>query len=252
MDLYNMEKISPKTRVTVIIPTYNEAENAPLITKAILGLNIEGLDILIADDDSPDGTGKIVDELSRSFPRKIYLLSRHGPRGLGAAYIDGFNWAFEHGSNYIIQMDADFSHSPEYISQMLETIPDYDLVIGSRYVSGGRLDERWGWHRKFLSWWANSVWVRFLLGLRTHDATSGFRCWNTDALKKINLGEIRSNGYAFLVEMCYLAEKSGLKIKEIPIYFRERDLGDSKMSLKEQIQSASRVLEIRQRYRKTN
>jgi len=237
------------SKTFIIIPTYNEAENLPLITADLFRLNIPELEIMVVDDGSPDGTGKLADQLTTQYTGKFHVMHRTGKLGLGTAYIQGITWALERGADYIIQMDADFSHSPSYIPQFLQLIPGRDLVVGSRYIAGGRLDERWGWGRRFLSWWANSVWIRILLGMRTKDATSGFRCWQATALKRIGLQNIRSSGYVFLVEMCYLAEKCGLKIEEIPIYFKERDLGESKMSLPIQLEAALRVLEIRRRYR---
>ena len=144
-------------------------------------------------------------------------------------------------------MDADFSHSPKDILRMLDLIDEYDVVVGSRYVKGGRTDETWGWARWFLSWWANSVWVRLALGVRTKDSTAGFKCWRADALRRMDLSNIRSNGYVFQVEMCYVAEKIGLRIKEIPIYFQDRRMGQSKMDLRVQLEAALRVFEIRGR-----
>jgi dolichol-phosphate mannosyltransferase len=238
------------SKTTIVIPTYNEAENVPLMAEAIFALNLEGVQLLIVDDDSPDGTAAITKKLTEKYPGKIHLLHRVGRRGLGSAYVEGFRWAIEQGSDYIFQMDADFSHPPDQLPVMLRLIPDYDVVVGSRYVTGGRLDERWGWHRRFLSWWANSVWVHLWLGVKTHDATAGFKCWKSAALQKIDLGNVQSTGYGFMVELCYLAERAGLRIFETPIYFRERDLGQSKMSLKVQLHAAARVIEIRQRHRK--
>ena len=154
----------------------------------------------------------------------------------------GFKWALEQGYQYIIQMDADFSHPPEYVPQMLALIPDYDVVVGSRYVKGGQLDVRWAWYRRLLSWWANSVWVRLILGTKTRDATAGFKCWQASALQHIDLDHIRSTGYIFTVEMCYLAEKLGFRIKEIPIYFEDRRIGESKMDAHVKIEAALRVI----------
>jgi dolichol-phosphate mannosyltransferase len=239
-----------QAKTTIVIPTYNEAENVPRMAEAIFALNLDGVQLLIVDDDSPDGTAAITRKLAEQYPGKVHLLHRVGRRGLGSAYVEGFRWAIEQGSDYIIQMDADFSHPPDQLPIFLRLIPEYDVVVGSRYIAGGRLDERWGWHRRFLSWWANSVWVRFWLGVKTHDATAGFKCWQTAALQKIDLANVYSNGYGFMVEMCYLAERAGLRIRETPIYFRERDLGKSKMSLKIQFNAALRVMEIRQRHRK--
>ena len=236
----------PKT--TIVIPTYNEADNLPQISAALFGLGLEGLEILAVDDNSPDGTGQVADQLAAQQPGRFHVLHRPGKQGLGKAYIQGFTWAIQHGAEVIIQMDADFSHSPEYIPQMLALLPEYDVVVGSRYVPGGRLDERWSWWRWLLSWWANSVWVRLILGTKTKDATAGFKCWRAEALQRIRLERIRSNGYIFQVEMCYVAEKLGMRIKEIPIYFEDRRIGHSKMNVSIKLEAALRVFEIRRRH----
>jgi dolichol-phosphate mannosyltransferase len=235
--------------VLVVIPTYNEANNLPAISAELLTLDIEDLGILVVDDASPDGTGEVAEELVKRYPGRFHVIHRQGKLGLGTAYIQGFTWALEHGANYIIQMDADFSHSPSYIPQFFEFIKNYEVVVGSRYVPGGQLDERWGWGRWFLSWWANSVWIRVILGLKTKDATAGFKCWRRSALERIGLERIRSNGYVFQVEMCYLSEKLGFRIKEIPIYFEDRRIGQSKMSVPVKLEAALRVFEIRWRHR---
>ncbi len=148
-------------------------------------------------------------------------------------------------------MDADFSHSPDYIPQFLGFAQQFDVVIGSRYVSGGKLDEQWSAGRRLLSWWANSIWTRLILGVKTKDATGGFKCWRRSALEQIDLQRIRSTGYVFQVEMCYAAEQAGLRIKEIPIYFADRRIGQSKMSGRVKLEAALRVFEIRWRYRTT-
>jgi dolichol-phosphate mannosyltransferase len=233
----------------VVIPTYNEAGNLPEITSALFDLKIEGLEILIVDDASPDGTGQVADRLVQDFPGRFHVMHRSGKLGLGTAYIQGFTWAIEQGYTYIIHMDADFSHPPVYISKMLELIPEYDVVVGSRYIKGGRLEVEWPWYRRLLSWWANSVWVRLILGTKTRDSTAGFKCWTADALQRIGLERIASTGYIFQVEMCYLAEKMGLRIKEIPIHFAERRIGESKMDAHVKIEAALRVIELRSRYR---
>ena len=237
------------SNIIVVIPTYNEANNLPAITSELLTLNVEDLGILVVDDGSPDGTGQIADDLAKRYPGRFYVIHRQGKLGLGTAYIQGFTWALEHGANYVIQMDADFSHSPNYIPQFIEQIKNYEVVVGSRYVAGGQLDERWGWGRWFLSWWANSIWIRIILNLRTKDATAGFKCWRRSALERIGLERIRSNGYVFQVEMCYIAEKLGFRIKEIPIYFEDRRIGQSKMSVPVKLEAAMRVFEIRWRHR---
>ncbi len=237
----------PKT--VVVIPTYNEADNLPAITAELFALGVDGLEILVVDDASPDGTGQIAEKLAEQYGGKVNVIHRAGKLGLGTAYVQGFNWAISHGADYIIQMDADFSHSPNYIPGFLESIKTHDVVVGSRYVRGGELDERWSWWRWFLSWWANSVWVRLILGAKTQDATAGFKCWRRAALQSIDLSRIRSGGYIFQVEMCYASEKLRLRIKEIPIYFEDRRIGQSKMSMLVKLEAALRVFEIRWRYR---
>ena len=237
-------------KTIIVIPTYNEAENLPAITAELFTLDIVGdLQILIVDDASPDGTGQKAEELAEQcYPGRLHVMHRAGKMGLGTAYIAGFGWALEQGADYIIQMDADFSHSPTYLPTMLEKINDYDVVVGSRYVPGGELDERWSWWRRFLSWWANAVWSR-ILGVITKDATAGFKCWRRSALQGIGLERITSNGYVFQVEMAYVSEKLNFKILEIPIYFEDRRIGRSKMSVPVKIEAALRVFEIRWRHR---
>lgn len=234
-------------KITVVIPTYNEADNLEAITEAIFAENIPDLDILIVDDASPDGTGAIADRLAEQYGERFHVIHRMGKGGLGTAYVAGFRHAITAGADTIIQMDSDFSHSPRYLHQFLELIPHYDVVIGSRYVKGGKLDERWEWGRWFLSWWANAIWTRLILGLKTKDGTAGFKCWRRSALEQIDLSTIRSNGYVFQVEMCYASERLGLRLKEIPIYFEDRRIGQSKMSIPIKLEAAWRVIEIRTR-----
>jgi dolichol-phosphate mannosyltransferase len=191
----------------------------------------------------------VADQLALAHPQCFAVIHRAGKLGLGTAYRQGFEWALQHGAEAVIQIDADFSHSPHYLPQFLKLLADYDVVVGSRYISGGRLDQQWGWGRWFLSWWANSVWVRLILGVNTHDATAGFKCWRAEALRQIGLEKIRSNGYVFQVEMCYVSEKLGLRIKEIPIYFEDRRIGQSKMSMRIKVEAALRVFQIRRRHR---
>lgn len=233
----------------VVIPTYNEADNLPAITAELLALDVPNLQLMVVDDDSPDGTGRIADELAQErYPGRVHVIHRKGKLGLGTAYITGFTRAMELGADYVIQMDADFSHSPSYIPKMLEQIKDYDVVVGSRYVGGGELDERWSWWRWLLSWWANVVWARVILGVRTKDATAGFKCWRRTALQRIGLERITSNGYVFQVEMAYVSEKLNFRILEIPIYFEDRRIGQSKMTVPVKIEAALRVFEIRWRH----
>ncbi|MCB0151771.1 MAG: polyprenol monophosphomannose synthase, partial [Caldilineaceae bacterium] len=200
-------------KITVVIPTYNEADNLPAIARAILALPLPNLKLLVVDDDSPDGTGHIADELVQEYGaaanggKRVAVIHRTGKGGLGTAYVAGMTQAIAEGADFIVQMDADFSHSPEYIPQMLGVMlaTDADVVIGSRYVPGGSLDERWEWNRRLLSWWAN-LYSRAILGLRIRDMTAGFKMWRHTALETIGLENIRSNGYTFQVEMAYLCE----------------------------------------------
>lgn len=237
-------------KTVVVIPTYNEAENLPAITAELFTLGVEDLHLLIVDDNSPDGTGNVAEELSKDcYPGTLHVIHRAGKLGLGTAYITGFQWALDYGADFVVQMDADFSHSPSYIPKMLAQIGDYDVVVGSRYVGGGQLDERWSWWRWFLSWWANSVWTRGILGVHTKDATAGFKCWRRNALERIGLDRINSNGYVFQVEMAFVSEKLNFRILEIPIYFEDRRIGKSKMSVPVKFEAAVRVFEIRWRHR---
>ncbi len=231
-------------KTIVVIPTYNEAENLPGLIAELHALAVPGLSVLVVDDNSPDGTGQVADCLAERLPGVVQVMHRAGKEGLGRAYIAGFGAALNDDADFIIQMDADFSHPTACIPTMLQYIRDYDVVVGSRYVSGGQLDERWGWWRRFLSWWANEVWSRTILGLKTRDITAGFKCWRRATLAGIGLDRIISDGYAFQVEMTYLCEHLGYRIKEIPIYFEDRRIGKSKMGIKVKLQGAANVLQI--------
>lgn len=243
------------TPVTVVIPTYNEADNVAAISRAVLGLNLPGLRLLIVDDNSPDGTGQIADgvaaEINRNGSPRMGVLHRTGKGGLGTAYVAGMSQAIADGAEFVVQMDADFSHSPAYISAMLGVIlsTGADVIIGSRYVPGGSLDEGWSWWRRFLSWWAN-LYSRSLLGIRVRDMTAGFKLWRSAALLEIGLESIRSNGYIFQVEMAYLCERLGFRIIEVPIHFEDRRIGQSKMDIPVKLESAWRVWELAWRHRK--
>ncbi len=236
-------------KIAVVIPTYNEADNLPTMVGELLALTLPRLEILIVDDNSPDGTGDIADDLAKRHPDRMRVIHRPGKLGLGTAYLGGFANAMEHGADRIVQMDADFSHSPAYIPQFVEATNAYDVVVGSRYVAGGGTDERWSWWRYFLSWWANSVYARVILGIRVKDATAGFKCWRRSTLEGIGLERVRSNGYVFQVEMAYLTEKLGYRFLEIPIYFEDRRIGRSKMTVPVKIEAALRTWQIRWRHR---
>jgi dolichol-phosphate mannosyltransferase len=212
----------------VVIPTYNEANNIEKLLDQIFSLNLD-LQVIVVDDSSEDGTADIVENVCRGNNR-VHLIRRMKRRSFGESYKDGFENAFALEPEYIIQMDADLSHPPEFIHDFLAHIHKYDLIIGSRYTGGIRI-LNWSIKRLILSILANKY-VKTLLGLPFEDCTSGFRCWNARALKNIHIHDITSNGYAFLVEMAYIAFKKGYKIAEIPIIFTERENGVSKMSMK--------------------
>jgi dolichol-phosphate mannosyltransferase len=237
--------------VTVVLPTYNEAANLPVIVAELFGLPLTGLHILVADDNSPDGTGAVADELAEKYGAdRMTVLHRPGKQGLGRAYVDGMTQAIAAGAEFVVQMDSDLSHSPEYLPQMLGTLlaSDADVVIGSRYVAGASLASEWSWRRKALSGFAN-YYVRVLLRLGVRDVTAGFKLWRTSALNAIDVASVRSNGYSFQVEMNYRAVHHGLKIVELPIHFSDRREGESKMSLKVQLESAMMPLSLRRRAR---
>jgi len=239
--------------LVIVIPTYNEAANIEAITAELLTLPISDSQphILIVDDDSPDGTGAIAEALAQRNPGKVSVLHRQRNPGLGRAYLDGFRQALTMGADVVVQMDADFSHSPQYIPAFLEILQaneDVDIVVGSRYVSGGELDEQWSWWRRFLSWWANAIYTRLILNLKAKDGTAGFKAWRRRTLESMGLDRIYSNGYVFQVEMAYVAERLGYHIVEIPIYFEDRRIGKSKMSIPVKIEAAFRTWQIRMRH----
>ena len=242
--------VPERAKTIVVIPTYNEAENLPGLVAELHTLGVPGLSVLVVDDNSPDGTGQVADCLAERMPGVVQVMHRPGKEGLGRAYVEGFGRALCDGADYVIQMDADLSHPPTAIPTMLDLIPEYDVVVGSRYVDGGQLDERWSWWRRLLSWWANEVWSRRILGLNTRDITAGFKCWRRNTLVGIGLDRIGSSGYAFQVEMAYLTERLGYRVAEIPIYFEDRRIGKSKMSVRVKLQGAIDVFRIRYRHRK--
>ncbi len=231
-------------KIMVVVPTYNEAENLPRLVGQLLALPVEGLEILVEDDNSPDGTGQIGDKLCSENPGRVNVLHRAAKQGLGTAYVAGFKQAIDQGADIILQMDADFSHDPKYVPQLIDAIKDCDAVIGSRYTKGGKLDERWGVGRRLLSWWANSVWVRGILHTPVHDNTGGFRAWRRQTLIGMDLSRVRSNGYIFQVEITYIALRLGYKFCEVPIYFADRKYGKSKMGLEVQVEAALRVFQV--------
>jgi dolichol-phosphate mannosyltransferase len=213
-------------RPLVIIPTYNERPNLATLTSQLL--DIPGLRILVVDDRSPDGTGALADALARSSDGRLSVLHRTGRRGLGRSYVDAMRHALTSDATHVCQMDADFSHDPGELPRLLDAAASADLVIGSRYVPGGTL-RNWATHRVMLSAFAN-WYVRVITRLPVHDCTSGFRCWSHDLLQRLPLGAIRSDGYAFQVEMAWEGYHAGGRVVEVPITFVERREGSSKMT----------------------
>lgn len=221
-------------RPLVVLPTYNERDNLPVIVAALLAL--PALRVLIVDDGSPDGTGGVADALAAGSGGRVAVLHRTGPRGLGLSYIEGMRQALGGDATHICQMDADLSHNPADVPRLLAETARADLVIGSRYVPGGSIDN-WPARRMLLSAFANRY-VRAVTGLAIADCTSGFRCWRREALQRLPLERIASNGYAFLVELAWEAAAAGCRIVEVPITFVERRHGASKLSGQVVIESA--------------
>ena len=215
-------------KILIIIPTYNELENLPKLIPAVLSKN-QKIDILIIDDNSPDGTADYVIAEGNNNPR-IKLIKREAKMGLGTAYITGFKYALENNYDYIFEMDADFSHNPKMIPKFLKEMNNFDLVLGSRYKEGVNV-VNWPLSRLILSLFAN-MYTRLITGLPVHDATGGFKCFKKEVLQSINLDQVKSNGYAFQIEMTFKAWKKGFSIKEISIVFVDRVKGTSKMSKK--------------------
>ena len=234
-------------QITIVTPTYNEAENLPQLVSALFSLPLD-IHVLVVDDNSPDGTGRIADELVATYPDRVEVLHRPGKMGLRSAYLNGFQKVLEGGAQAIVQMDADFSHAPSALVDMAKLLESCDVVLGSRYVKGGSVDKRWSLWRKSLSAFGN-YYARTILGLPLHDITTGYRMWRRETLQQIPFERIQSTGYVFLVEMAYLAHCLEYKMGEVPIYFADRRWGKSKMSIKIQLEAAFRIWQVLWHYR---
>ncbi|HWC73045.1 MAG TPA: polyprenol monophosphomannose synthase [Gemmatimonadales bacterium] len=217
----------PSEKALVVIPTYNEAVNLPSIVPQVLAQDSR-LEVLIVDDNSPDGTGVMADDMARANPR-VYALHRAGKLGLGTAYITGFKWALERSYDFVFEMDADFSHDPGHLPDFLKAIQDADVVLGSRYLQGKVTVVNWPMSRLMLSYLAN-IYARWFTGLRIWDLTGGFKCFRRKVLESIDLSQVGSNGYAFQIEMSVRAWRKGFRLREIPIVFVDRTEGQSKMN----------------------
>ncbi|HOZ36260.1 MAG TPA: polyprenol monophosphomannose synthase [bacterium] len=226
----------------VIIPTYNEAENLPRLVEAIFDLKINGLSVVVVDDNSPDGTGSLADQLSALYP--LHVIHRAGKLGLGSAYREGFRYCLSAGAKCLIEMDADFSHNPGDLPRLISAVEaGADLAMGSRKVAGGQIIG-WNWRRKLYSDGA-MFFARLVLGLKTHDITAGFRCFRSSALESVDYARLKSNGYAFQIEMIYRLEKAGLKIVEIPVTFPDRRIGTSKLGRKDILEFFKLVFKLK-------
>jgi dolichol-phosphate mannosyltransferase len=228
--------------IVVVIPTYNEAENLPNLVSALFALPLN-LDIVIVDDNSPDGTGRTGDDLAATNPERVRVIHRPGKSGLSSAYLQAFKTLLDGTYDAIGQMDADFSHDPAALVEMAKRLETCDLVIGSRYIPGGSTDIRWPAWRKALSAWGN-FYARSILQIPLHDVTGGFRLWRRETLQAMPLERVKATGYIFTVEMAYLAWCMQFEICEVPIYFADRRWGKSKMSFKIQAEAAARVWQV--------
>lgn len=234
-------------KTTVVVPTFNEAGNLYSLVLELFRLPI-AVDVLVVDDGSSDGTAMLADKLAAETNGRLAVIHRTGRRGLGVSYVDGFKAALAAGADVVVQMDADFSHAPSDVPRLVKALEGADVAIGSRYASGGSVDEQWtAAGRAALSRWAN-VYSKSILGLKVNDATAGFKAWRGAALRAMNLDRVRSNGYIFQEEMAFLAQKNGLKTVEVPIHFSERKTGESKMSLKIKVEGAVGIFRIRLRH----
>ncbi|HJE61860.1 MAG TPA: polyprenol monophosphomannose synthase [Nocardiopsis listeri] len=238
------------SRLTVVVPTYDEAENLPRLVARLVSLDLPELRIVVVDDNSPDGTGEIADELAAELggdgTGKLTVVHRTKKDGLGRAYVEGMTRALDDGADYVVQMDADLSHPVGYVPQLLGTLHSTEagVVIGSRYVPGGSLSEAWGLRRRLLSGWANAY-VKTVLAIPVRDVTAGFKLWRASALRALDLPGIESTGYAFQVEMHYRAFRRGQKIVEVPIHFEDRVVGESKLDGAVALEAALRPLRLR-------
>jgi dolichol-phosphate mannosyltransferase len=230
-------------KTLIVVPTYNEIENIEALLRAVLAVTPDEVHVLVVDDGSPDGTGRKVDELAAPF-RRIHALHRSGKQGLGTAYVAGFRWGMEKGYDALVEMDADFSHDPGYLSEMLRRLnSEADVVIGSRYVLGGGT-KNWGLGRKILSR-GGSLYSRLILGAPIQDFTGGFNGWRRKVLESVDIGSLRSDGYSFQIELKYRAFLRGFKLVEFPIVFVDRKVGYSKMSKKIVFEALRRVWAFR-------
>lgn len=216
-------------KVVVVVPTYNEAHNLPVLASQLFSLDIPSLHLLVVDDSSPDGTGQVAEDLDRLYPGRIQVLHREGKLGLGTAYVDGFRQALQWGADVLVEMDADLSHDPKYLPLLLDKMSGYDVAVASRYVPGGRADSGWGLGRRLLSRWGN-IYATITAGVNVKDATSGFKALRREVVEAVDLGTFRCKGFAFQIEMACACQKKGFRVAQVPISFVDREKGASKIN----------------------
>jgi len=217
-------------KVAIVVPTYNEAETLPVLIEKVLEQNIDGIGFVVVDDGSPDGTGEIADRLADEFDGVFIVLHREGKQGLGTAYMAGFQIALDYGADQIVEMDADLSHPPEVLRGLIGELYGADVVVASRYVSGGGVDPEWSWGRRQISYWGN-VGIRTILGLKVKDATAGFKGFRRKTLESIGIDRLTLTGFGFQAEVAYRCQQADMNVVEHPYIFMERTSGKSKMSL---------------------
>lgn len=233
-------------KAAIVIPTYNEAENLPVLITELMALGIEGLGFVVVDDGSPDGTGEIADGLAGEYEGVFEVIHRESKQGLGKSYVAGFTRALELGAEAVVQMDADLSHPPADVPTMLAMLEDADVVVGSRYIKGGGVDPNWSFMRRQISYWGG-VGIRLVLGLKVKDSTSGFKAFRRSALETVGVERLKLAGFGFQPEVTYRAQKAGLRIVEHPFVFLDRTVGKSKMSAGIAAEAIYRLILIRLR-----
>jgi dolichol-phosphate mannosyltransferase len=237
---------SAALKVAIVIPTYNESENLPVVIEKLRGQGIEGLGFVIVDDGSPDGTGEVADAIAAEYPGVFDVVHRARKSGLGGAYVAGFTRALELGAERIVQMDADLSHPVERVPRMLQMLDEYDVAVGSRYAKGGGVDPGWSFLRKQISFWGGFG-IRMVLGLKVKDTTSGFKAFRRESLETVGLERLKLSGFGFQSEVAYRCQKAGLRVGEMPFVFMDRTAGKSKMSLGIMLEAFYRLVLLRLR-----
>jgi len=226
------DRSDPSMSVGIVVPTYNEADNLPVLVARLAALNLDAWEVIVVDDASPDGTGRVAEALVRQYPGRVVVVHQPRRMGLGSAYRAGFRRALRDGVSWVVQMDADLSHAPEDLPRLLEEARRADVVVGSRYVPGGSTDPRWGRGRRWLSRFGN-LYARWVTGLQVRDATAGFKVFRREVLERIGIEDLRSDGYAFQVEVALRCQRLGVRVTEVPIHFRARVAGRSKLGLRQ-------------------